>query len=80
VLGVKVQAARRWATPARSRRDRSPVLRHALFLTRAHNRLLRDGLAELADPPPAAPSKIRTAARAYETAIDDLLTRAGIAA
>jgi hypothetical protein len=55
-------------------------LRHALFLTRAHSRLLHTGLAELAEPPPTAPSKIRTAARAYETAINDLLTRAGLAA
>jgi Mn-dependent DtxR family transcriptional regulator len=55
-------------------------LRHALFLTRAHDRLLRGGLAEIAAPPPAHPSKIRTAARAYEAAIDDLLTRAGLAA
>jgi hypothetical protein len=58
----------------------STGLRHALFLTRAHDRLLRDGLAELADPHPAAPSKIRAASRAYETALDDLLTRAGLAA
>jgi hypothetical protein len=55
-------------------------LRHALFLTRAHDRLLRGGLAEIAAPPPAHPSKIHTAARAYEAAIDDLLTRAGLAA
>jgi hypothetical protein len=50
-------------------------LRHALFLTRACDRLLHGGLAELAQP-----SKLGTAARAYETAIDDLLTRAGLAA
>jgi len=55
-------------------------LRHALFLTRACDRLLHGGLAELTQPPPAQPSKIRVAARAYETAIDDLLTRAGLAA
>ena len=55
-------------------------LRHALFLTRACDRLLHGGLADLAQPPPAQPSKIRAAARAYETAIDDLLTRAGLAA
>jgi hypothetical protein len=55
-------------------------LRHALFLTRVHNRLLRGGLAEITGPPPAAPTKIHNASRAYETAIDDLLTRAGLAA
>jgi len=55
-------------------------LRHALFLTRACDRLLHGGLAELAQPPPARPSKLRTATHAYETALDDLLTRAGLAA
>jgi hypothetical protein len=55
-------------------------LRQALFLTRAHNRLLRDGLAELANPISATPTKIHTASRAYEAAIDDLLNRAGLAA
>ena len=53
-------------------------LRNALFLTRAHNRLLRTGLAELHGPP--TPSKLRTAARAYETAITDLTRTAGLAA
>ncbi|HEY5985100.1 MAG TPA: hypothetical protein VIV12_01775 [Streptosporangiaceae bacterium] len=52
--------------------------RHALFLTRAHHRLLRGGLAEITGPPPPTPTKIRAAAHAYETAIDDLLTRAGL--
>ena len=55
-------------------------LRDALFLTRACSRLLHGGLAELAAPPLIQPSKIRAAARAYETAIDDLLTRAALAA
>ena len=58
----------------------SAGLRHALFFTRACNRLLHDGLAELAEPAQTQPSKIRAAARTYETAIDDLLTRAGLAA
>jgi hypothetical protein len=52
-------------------------LQHAMFLTRAHDRLLRTGLAELAEPTPA---KLRNAARAYQTAIDDLAHRAGLAA
>jgi hypothetical protein len=54
--------------------------RQALFLSRLHNRLIRDGLAELTATHPATRSKIHTANRAYETAIDDLLTRAGLAA
>jgi hypothetical protein len=54
--------------------------RHALFLVRTHHRLLRDGLAELTEPTPTLPTKIRTASRAYDAAIDDLLNRAGLAA
>jgi hypothetical protein len=54
--------------------------RHALFLNRTHNRLLRDGLADLTAPLTPNPPKIRAASRTYETAIDDLLTRAGLAA
>ena len=53
-------------------------LRHALFLTRAHNRLLRTGLAEIHGPP--IPTKLRAAARAYETAVNDLTRTAGLAA
>jgi hypothetical protein len=53
-------------------------LRTALFLTRAHTRLLRTGLAELHGPP--TPTKLRAAARAYETAITDLTRTAGLAA
>lgn len=53
-------------------------LRHALFLTRAHTRLLRTGLAEIHGPP--TPTKLRTAARAYEAAINDLTRTAGLAA
>jgi hypothetical protein len=47
-------------------------LDHALFLTRAHDRLLRTGLAQLADP---TPGRLRTASRAYQSAIDDLAPR-----
>jgi hypothetical protein len=53
-------------------------LRHALFLTRAHTRLLRTGLAEIHGPP--LPTKLRAATRAYETAINDLTRTAGLAA
>ncbi len=53
-------------------------LRHASFLTRAHTRLLRTGLAQLHGPP--VPSKLRAAARAYDAAITDLTQTAGLAA
>jgi len=53
-------------------------LRHALFLTRAHTRLLRTGLAEIHGPP--LPTKLRAAARAYETAINDLTQTASLTA
>jgi hypothetical protein len=53
-------------------------LRHALFLTRAHTRLLRTGLAEIHGPP--VPTKLRTASRAYESAITELTRAASLAA
>jgi hypothetical protein len=53
-------------------------LRHALFLTRAHTRLLRTGLAEIHGPP--VPTKLRAADRAYNTALNDLAQAAGLAA
>jgi len=53
-------------------------LRHALFLTRAHTRLLRTGLAEIHGPP--VPTKLRAADRAYEAAINNLTQAAGLAA
>jgi hypothetical protein len=52
-------------------------LRHAMFLTRTHDRILRTGLAELTGPHPAP---LRKAASIYQAAIDDLTQRAGIAA
>jgi len=55
----------------------STGLRHAMFLTRVHDRILHTGLAELAGPNPAP---LRKAAALYQTAIDDLTQRAGIAA
>jgi hypothetical protein len=55
-------------------------LGHALFLTRLHDRVLRTGLAELTDPDPPLPSRLRTAERAYRAAIDDLAHQASIAA
>jgi hypothetical protein len=54
-------------------------LRTALFLTRAHNRLLRTGLAEIHGPP-VVPTKLRAAATAYEHAINALTRAAQLAA
>ncbi len=55
-------------------------LQHALLFTHAHDHLLRTGLAEITDPDPPAPSRLRTAARAYQTAFDDLTRQAHLAA
>jgi hypothetical protein len=55
-------------------------LRRALFLTRLHNRFLRTGLAELTDPDPPAPSRLRAADRAYNTALNTLTQQAGLVA
>jgi hypothetical protein len=52
-------------------------LHHALFLTRAHDRLLRTGLAQLADP---SRTRLGTVSRAYQIAIDDLTRESGLAA
>lgn len=50
-------------------------LHNALFLTRAHDRLLRTGLARLTDPGP-----LQTASRTYQVAIDKLAEESGLAA
>ncbi len=55
-------------------------LQHALLFTHAHDHLLRTGLAEITDPSPPAPSRLRTAARAYQAAFDDLAHQAHLAA
>ena len=52
----------------------------ALWFAHAHDHLLRTGLAETTDPDPPAPSRLRTAARAYQTAFHDLAQRAHLAA
>ena len=52
-------------------------LHHALFLTRAHDRLLRTGLARLTDP---EPGPLQTASRTYQVAIDKLAHESGLAA
>ena len=51
-----------------------------MFLTRVHNRLIRTGTANLADPDPPAPTPLRAAIRAYDTALDQLTRQAGLAA
>jgi hypothetical protein len=52
--------------------------RHAMFLTRLHNRVIATGLDDLTrtDDPPA----LRKAADAYDTTLDRLLQQAGLAA
>jgi len=55
-------------------------IRQALFLTRLTQRFLIPGLAELTDPNPPAPSRLRAAARAYEASLDDLACQARLAA
>ena len=55
-------------------------LQLALFFTRAHDHLLRTGLAEITDPDPPAPSRLRAAAHTYQAAFIDLAGYAGLAA
>jgi hypothetical protein len=55
-------------------------LQQAMFLTRAHDHLLRTGLAQLADPAPPAPAPLKAAGRAYQAAFDDLARQAHLAA
>jgi hypothetical protein len=49
-------------------------------LTRVHNRLLRTGTAQLADPNPPTPTPLRAATHAYDTALNELIQQAGLAA
>jgi hypothetical protein len=53
---------------------------HAMLLTHVHTRVLQPGLAQLTDPDPPAPSPLRTAARNYQRALDQLTQEAGFAA
>jgi hypothetical protein len=55
-------------------------LHQALLFTRAHEHLLRPGLAQTAGPSPPVPSPLRAAARAYQAAYDDLARQARLAA
>ena len=55
-------------------------LHTAMLLTRVHERLLPTALAQLNEPPPTPPPQLRTAARAYQNAIDDLTRQIGLTA
>jgi len=55
-------------------------LHHAMLLNHVHTRLLMPGLAQLADPDPPAATALRTAARNYSRALDQLSQEAGLAA
>jgi hypothetical protein len=55
-------------------------LHHIMLLNHVHNRLLLPGLAQLTDPDPPTPSTLRTAARNYQRALDELTQEAGFAA
>jgi hypothetical protein len=55
-------------------------LTQALLFTHAHDHLLRTGLAEITDPDPPAPSRLRAADHAYQAAFDELAHYAHLAA
>jgi hypothetical protein len=52
-------------------------LRHAMFLTRVHDRILQTGIAQLNS---TAPTALRQADRAYQAALQNLTHSAGVAA
>src|SRR3954447_1097234 len=55
-------------------------LHHAMLITHLHTRILQPGLAQLTDPNPPAPTALRTAARDYQRALDQLTEEPGLAA
>ena len=55
-------------------------LHHAMLLSHVHTRLLLPGLAQLTDPDPPTSSALRTAARNYQRALDQLTQETGLAA
>jgi hypothetical protein len=68
-------------TPGTFRYQVTPAgIRQARFLTRVTQRLLIPGLAQLTDPSPPAPTRLRAADRAYDAAIDELTRQAMLAA
>jgi hypothetical protein len=52
----------------------------AVFLTRVHNRLIRTGLAELEEPDPTTPARLRQALDKLHTEIDRSAARSRLAA
>jgi hypothetical protein len=55
-------------------------LHHAMLLGHIYTRLLLPGLAQLTDPDPPEPTALRTAARHYRHALNQLTQEAGLAA
>jgi hypothetical protein len=55
-------------------------LHHAMLLTHVQTRILQPGLAQLLDPAPPRPTRLRAAARAYQNALDQLAGEAEPAA
>lgn len=55
-------------------------LAHAQFLTQMTRRFLIPGLAQVSDPDPSPGSRLRTASRTYQAAVDDLARRARLTA
>jgi hypothetical protein len=55
-------------------------LHHAMLITHIDTRLFQPGLAHLTDPAPPTPTVLRTAARNYQQALDQLTCQAGFAA
>jgi hypothetical protein len=55
-------------------------LHHAMLLTHVHTRVLQPGLAQLLDPAPPRPTPLRSAARAYQNALDQLTGETELAA
>jgi hypothetical protein len=55
-------------------------LAHALFLTHLIKHFLIPGISQVSDPNPLPGSRLRTASRAYQAAVDDLAHRAHLAA
>src|SRR3954451_10995904 len=55
-------------------------LHHAMLLTHVQTRILQPGLAQLLDPAPPRPTPLRSAARAYQDALDQLTGETELAA
>ena len=51
-----------------------------MLITHLQTRILQPGLAQLTDLNPPSTSALRTAARDYERALDNLTKKAGLAA